>query len=36
VNGNKYDEKYEKTGIKLGEGTYGEVYKMKSIQNPNK
>jgi hypothetical protein len=36
VNGNKYDEKYENTDIKLGEGTYAKVYKMKSIQNPNK
>ena len=36
VNGTKYDEKYESTGTKLGSGSFGEVFKMKSIHIPTK
>ena len=36
INENKYDNKYEYTGTLLGSGTFGKVYKMKSIQNTNK
>lgn len=36
INENQYDNKYEYTGTLLGSGTFGKVYKMKSIQNTNK
>ena len=36
VNENKYGDKYENTGTKLGEGSFAEVFKIKSIQNPIK
>ena len=33
---NKYDDKYENTMEVLGEGSFGQVLKMKSIQDSNK
>ena len=36
INGNKFDDKYENTMEILGEGTFGKVFKMKSIQDSNK
>jgi len=35
-NENKYGDKYENTGVILGSGSFGIVFKMKSIQDPNK
>jgi hypothetical protein len=36
INENKYDNEYENIGEKLGEGSVGHVFKMKSVKNSNK